>query len=439
MKKFLLIFIVLQLSLYGYAQSPTAGQLKVTIVSFKCINQSWDGLIEFDGHGNEVSVNFSYRIYSPANPGAARSGADGTVIYGSNVNGMTRAGTQTPDLGGIKNGDVVNIFKPIMDEHINADEFIIIAPNVWEWDGPEKNTINAFNAQLERDLDFVITQPFPFANVAVGYNDLVTPIASRVIKVFDKYPYGQALKYQSIFSPILCNGNTQGNRVMGLVSGGAGAACQVAFAPTLLVLDTKALYGLYVNNQSSTTTGTSHAEKESKTYWVDGVTVTFTETTYAIATSNGSYSVFLKIEFTPDATAPAQTSPKWSISRPAKTVNIIKQDLPDRTIKAANIIAFVSGTWAGTQTNDYGLYPNNIRFELTGNGEYLMKDNNGVLAAKGNYSISGNNFSGSYKLFGDGSTYSFIGTYDPNTQIISCTQGSGTATTGMGKWTATKK
>ncbi|MBL7709463.1 MAG: hypothetical protein JNJ86_10350, partial [Chitinophagaceae bacterium] len=147
---------IIALSVKTIAQLPNLpGRLKVTIEKVTCVEKSWDELVEFDGHGNEISATYAYRIYSPSNPNAARKGADGTVIYGSSVNGMTRAGTQTPNLGGITNGDIISMNKLILDEHINTDEYVVIAPNVWEWDGPEKTTINSFNSQLNDDLFWV--------------------------------------------------------------------------------------------------------------------------------------------------------------------------------------------------------------------------------------------------------------------------------------------
>ena len=99
----------------------------------------------------------------------------------------------------------------------------------------------------------------------------------------------------------------------------------------------------------------------------------------------------------------------------------------------------VVGYWSGIQTNDYGLYPQNIIFELTSNGEYLIKDMNGVLAAKGTYTFSNNILTGSYKLFSSSETFSLTGTFDPGIQKLSGTLGSGTSVTGQGKWTVTKK
>src|SRR4051812_4807558 len=105
MRKYALIFLAALQTGFAFCQSLTAGRLKISIDKLTCVEKCWDGVVEFDGHGNEISVTYAYRIYNAANPNAARPGTDGTVIYGSNINGMTRAGTQTPDLGGIKEGD----------------------------------------------------------------------------------------------------------------------------------------------------------------------------------------------------------------------------------------------------------------------------------------------------------------------------------------------
>jgi hypothetical protein len=415
---------------YAMSQSPTAGQVKITLQSFKCINKSWDGFVEFDGHGNEVSVAYSARIYNPSNPNNARRFDDGTVIYGSNVNGMTRAGTQTPDLGGINNGDVVNVFKTLIDAHMDADDILVLAPNVWEWDGPEKRTIGAFNGQLEKDLDWVIRQNYPFANVAVSNPN---PFADRTFKIFDKYSYGQALKYHMVFREFLCPANTQGNRVMGIDAGPFNGECLVAFAPRLLVLDTRALFGQYLNNRPR---GTSHAEKESATPFVDGVTITYTEGTYSVTTSNGSYSITLKIEFTPDA--PAATTSGGLTGTPTKNPGIVKTQR--NAIIKGTITPSVVGIWSGTQTTSSGLYPQAVNFELTGYNEFIMANQStGAIACRGTYTFANNTISGSYKQLSSGETYSFTGSFDSNTQKMICTIGAGTSVTGQGKWEVTKK
>lgn len=416
---------IIALSVKTIAQLPNLpGRLKVTIEKVTCVEKSWDELVEFDGHGNEISATYAYRIYSPSNPNAARKGADGTVIYGSSVNGMTRAGTQTPNLGGITNGDIISMNKLILDEHINTDEYVVIAPNVWEWDGPEKTTINSFNSQLNDDLFWVIHQPYPFTATNISYSN---PFSDRVINT-SKYPGydGGTSKYAPIFRNFLCPINKIGNRPIGLVSGTYNNNCSVLFLPTLVLLDTRVLYAQYAGNRNAVSTGTSHAEKESRGYVIDGVTITFRENNYNYPDSHGTYTMTLKIEFTPD-TPPASSAPVTMT--PVKTIGPIKRDMPIKNIGGI----YVTGNWSGTQTTDSGLYPQAVAFQLTNTGEFIMGT-----AAKGTYVFANNTISGSYKQFSSGETFSFSGTYDPATQKITCTLGPGTAVKGQGKWVVSK-
>lgn len=386
--------------------SPAAGRLKITIESAKCINKSWDGFVEFDGHGNEISIGYGYRIYNPANPDASRSGAGGTVIFGSNVNGMTRAGTQTPDLGGINNGDVIPIGHVLMDEHINANDYILIAPAVWEWDGPEKNTINSFNAQLAMDLNWAIRQPFPFASTTVS---TVDPFGDRVIKIFDKYQYGQALKYHNIFKNIFCPGNTQGNRVIGIRSGTFNNECLVTYPPTLLALDTRTLHGQHSNNSL-----VNSPYKNQRTSPVRGVNITFTENTYAVETSNGSYSVFFTIEFIPDPLV-ASSDASGLTGTPTRTALPVKKQIPSRNINITNTALNIPGTWSGTYGYGESNTPNPYSIKFHGDGTMQVVDNVGVVQARGTYvfTASNRNISGTYTyLVGD--IFHFNGTLSDN-------------------------
>jgi hypothetical protein len=435
MKKYLFFFLMMAISINCFSQSTASGQLKITIESFKCIIKSWDGLIEFDGHGNEISATYSYRIYNPSNPAAARSGMDETVIFGSNVNGMTRAGTQTPDLGGIKEGDVVPVGKLIMNEHINADDHIIIAPTLWEMDGPKTTTFNSFNAQLENDLTWAINQPFPYAATPINYQD---PYGSRVTKIYDKYPYGQATKYHNIFKSFLCPGIGQGNKPVDVRSGTFNNECLVIYPPTLLALDTKVLMAVYNHNKSVADNSNSmHPERPRNI--ISGYTeIKFIESTYAVATSNGSYTLLLKIEFIPDqVTAPV---PPSKTVFTGSVISTIKQDMPIKAASTAGSVAAIIGSWNGTQTSDEGLYPNQVSFQLTNNGEFIMANpKTGVLSCKGNYNYADFKITGSYKVLSSGETIAFSGTYDPFTKQISCSLGSGDPPRGQGKWVVTKK
>lgn len=108
--------------------------------------------------------------------------------------------------------------------------------------------------------------------------------------------------------------------------------------------------------------------------------------------------------------------------------------------KIINTGAAVSlvGSWSGTLTNDYGLYPQAFTFQLTDRGEFVMTSTNGTVAAKGTYTFLNNSFNASYKLFSSSETFAMAGTYDAATQKLTCTQGIGTAVTGQGKLIVTR-
>ncbi len=428
MKKQLLFLVTIFFATKAFNQSQAPGQLKITLVSAKCINKSWDGIIEFDGHGNEISVVNSYRIYSAVNTANIKSGNFSSAIFGSNVNGMTRAGSQTPNFGGINNGDVIQVGKVLIDVHLNADDYILLAPSLWEWDNiAEKNTLNNFNSQVDGDLNWAMTQPFPFSTTSIGYTN---PYNERVIKNFDKYRYGPALKYQNIFNNVVCPGNGQGNRVIGLRTGTFNNVCTIVYPPTLLCLDTRLLMSVVNHNKSvQANAGSTHPERPS---YISGVVeIVFTENTdHNITTSNGQYSIKLNIEFIPDVvSAPvSNTPPPLTGSINNNTVFIKKSN----GVLNLNVV----GNWSGKQVNSDGNYPQAVSFQLTNTGEIIFATaEKGEIGAKGTYTFSKGNINGSYTILSSNEVISFTGTLDPNTQKLNCTLGFGTSTTNQGKWT----
>ena len=418
MKQLFIFLITLFASINLQAQSASPGQLKITLLSAKCINKSWDGVVEFDGHGNEISVASSFIIYDANNPAVYKMGSNETVIYGSAINGMTRAGTQTPDLGGITNGDEIQINKVMLNEHINANDNILFSPVLWEWDGPEKNTINNLNAQLVKDLIFSSNQLFPFRTD--DYKDV-----TYQKRIFDigRYPnYGERTKYSSIFQKVICPLNGQGNRVIGIyyLDG-----CKAFYVPLTLVLDAKLLSQTttYNNNLRKSTFHDRPAQTPTT------VMFSFKEETYQLQSSNGNYTATFDIEFTPDVPNTTKTA-----ELPARKT-LVKENIPIKGATALGNATMIVGKWAGTQTNSDGLYPQSLSFELTSAGEFIMRNaQTGAIVAKGNYTFSQGSISGNYMLLASNEQFSFTGTLDANTQQLNCSLGAGTSTTGQGKW-----
>ena len=429
MKKYYFFFLAITLSVNCFSQSAAPGQLKITIESFKCLNQSWDGLVEFDGHGNEVFINYGYRVYNPSNPGSMKPGAGFTSVYGSTGNGRIQAGTANA-IGGIANGNVVIVNTPVLNERVEADDLIIFSPSVWEWDNSNNDRLNLFNQQLATDLNWVMGQPYPFLNTTINNND---PYNGRFSTIGDGYRnYRPFIKYSNILKPLF---NVQNNRPVGALTGSFSGEHLAIYNPAVLILDTKVLMEVYTRNKNvrENAYGTTHPERPRSVS--EEVEIVFTEDTYAIVTSNGRYSLKLRIEFTPDA-----ASTNGLISTPTSINTTIKKDRPVKNINILNSALPVIGNWSGTQTNDYGLYPQAVSFQLTNTGEFIMANTQtGVVGAKGTYTFSNNIINGSYKLLSSGETISFTGTFDPNTQKLSCSLGMGTATTGQGKWIVSKK
>ena len=401
MKKYFFLFLAIQLSINCFSQTPTAGQLKITIESFKCINQSWDGLVEFDGHGNEVFIDYGYRIYNPSTPGSSKAGAAFTPVFGSAVNGQIKAGNQSA-IGGIANGNEVMMNIVALNEHVDADNIILFSPSVWEWDNSNNDKLNLFNRQLATDLNWVMAQPYPFLNAAIKYDD---PFLGRFIKIGDKYSsYWPILKYNEILKPLF---NVQNNRPVGAQSGPFNGELLALYNPALLLLDTKTLSAFYSYNKRLSEI--DHAEKGS---YITGITeMTFTENTYAIVTSNGSYSLKLKIEFTPDNPSAASTSDLTG----TPTKNTAKKTFGNRSISILNTALYLPGTWTGTYGYGESNTPNNYGMTFNADGTMQVIDQFGVVQARGTYIFTqaSRNITAAYTyLVGD--AFDFNGTMTDN-------------------------
>ena len=426
MKKLLFILPVLFFSLTVYAQQTGNGKVKIYLKTISCIKESADDIFDFDGKGNEVFVTFFYSVAS-SNGTTRYVNKITSAVYGD-VNGRParyKAGTAGNN-GGIKVGDVVyanpntEAMMPIGDERFKGQfmfeaelgptDIITVVPVLWEWDNDTKNTQNSFESFLFNSFNSINVHTAP---IAQKFNPVSWPfIYSDGTNCIDLA--GMLRILQGV------NG-IPGNRPIGMALNGR-------YNPSMFVMNQnilknwKSVAGLY--------------EENCRFY--------LNESHLGNTRDHGIYDLMIHVDYmTPEpAPAPAQAQAppsKWSIKAPAKEFNTIITDRPARAINFKHTPIFVSGTWNGTQTNDSGLYPQAVSFQLNNAGEFIIADQSGTVAAKGSYSIVGNIFSGSFKQFSDSSTYSFSGTYDGNTQIISCTLGSDTATTGQGKWTVTKQ
>lgn len=419
MKKYLFFFLAIQFTINSFSQTPAPGQLKITIESFKCINQSWDGLVEFDGHGNEVFIDYGYRIYNPSTPNSSKAGAGFTPVFGSAVNGQIKAGTASA-IGGIANGNEIMVNTLVLNEHVDADNLILFSPSVWELDNSNNDKLNLFNQQLATDLNWVMAQPYPFLNVPVGFDD---PFNGRFIKTTDKYNgYWPLTKYLFLSSLV----NIQENRPVGIHGGTFNGETLALYNPALLILDPRALITFYNHNQR--VRETNHPERGSLLSGL--VEMVFTENTYAIVTSNGSYSLKLKIEFTPDPTAPAPPPPAPA---PKYTKLPLTNKFPNQPNQIIN--TNITGKWTGTYGSGESATPTFYSFQLNTDGSMQLLNESGGIIAGGTYSFTNNVLTANYR-YSSGSEFSLTGILQNNT--LSGTWGSYKNVSGGGKWIMNK-
>lgn len=415
MKKYVLFLFVL-LSVNALGQTPTAGQLKITIASFKCINKSWDGLVEFDGHGNEVFISYGYRIYNPAAPASARPGTGYTPVFGSTGDGRVRAGTANA-IGGIDNGNEIPVNSVIVNERIDAGEIFLLSPSVWEWDNFNNGDWDMFNRQLANDLNWAVAQTYPFANANISYND---PFNGRFIKMTDRYnAYFPITKYNFLKKLV----NVQDNRPIGIKAGPFNGETLALYNPALLILDTRTLAAYYYHNKSVS----ESTYRDRPDYVSSFIEFTFTEETYGITTSNGSYSLKLKIEFIPDQKPAAPITPKYTKQPLATTLSTPSEN---------TILPAAAGKWMGTFGHGENSNTDFYSFQLNADGTMQVLNNVGGTIANGKYTISRNVITGSY-TYSDGPVFSFTGTVANNT--MSGTWGSVNSVNNGGKWMMTKE
>ena len=404
---FLIAVFITHISLY--AQQPGNGKVKIYLRTISCIKESADDIFDFDGKGNEVFVTFFYSVAS-SNGTTRYINKITSAVYGD-VNGRPgryKAGTAGNN-GGIKAGDIIyanpntEAMMPVGDERFKGQfmfdaelgptDIITVVPVLWEWDSDTKNTQNSFESFLSGSFNSI--------------NVHTAPIAQRFNTVSSPYIYSDGTNCIDLagMSRILQGVNgIAGNRPVGMALNGN-------YNPAMIVMNQTILQNWrYVYSLSS---------GECRFY--------FNESNLGNTRDHGNYEITIHIDYT----APVNTiTAPVKISKRPNTVITINPSVADTW----------KGTWSGTQTNDYGLYPQAVSFQLTYAGEFIMaNEQTGAVGAKGTYTFSNNIINGSYKLLSSGETISFTGTFDPNTQKLSCSLGMGTATTGQGKWIVSKK
>jgi hypothetical protein len=408
------------------AQPPAKGKVKIYLHSIRCEKATADDLFDGDGKGDEVFITVFYSVAS-SNGTTRYINKVATSVYGDNRNWPARvkAGSASTT-GGIKANDIIYVHPqteermPIGDERfkglavieadLEAGDILTIIPVLSEWDGNATNNQNSFESFISNSFNNVntymagLTQRFNMSTASRAFSDN----ASNCINMG-----GLTQLLQTV------NG-APGNRPIGMAQNGS-------YNPQV-----------YVFNSAILENWNTIMEPSYSSYSSYNLPVYYDEPRLGNNRDHGKYTLLIYPEFIKSVSVPPPAnSNNNSITRPVKTIGIKNQSL-DQPVATTTKLLFV-GNWSGTQTNDYGQYPQAINFELTNNNEFLMTvKSTGAVAVRGTYTTSGISISGSYKQLSSGETFSFTGTFDSNTQKLTCTLGSGNATKGQGILTMSK-
>lgn len=403
---FLAIFFSFSLKAQNYV-------LSLSEVRLDCIKQIPDDLLDMDGVGNELFVqNF-------------------LVLLDTNGNIRQRMINAVLDIKNVKTNASIPLQKILVGKHpMKKDDILIVIPVLWEADRAGADVITSFNNNMNACIDLLIPQlvtmhrqfradvrrresqlPPSGYITAPDHDRLAAPLTNLSWSNFSGLP-----SFKTLLDPVYFFGGT---RPVGMNS-------SKEFVPQII---TYSYYQIVNHNLLSDLANGYNAGF--------GTTREFKETGTDYP---GDFLLTLigKITLSALAPPPAPINTR-TITYPVKIKEINREiSINNPNVNSPFRINLV-GIWAGTQTNSEGLFPQNIQFELTDKHEFLVKDANGVLSAQGTYNYFNNVFSGSYRQFSSGETFSFNGTYNLATQKLTGTLGVGSSTTNQGKWEVTKK
>ncbi|MDP3360112.1 MAG: hypothetical protein Q8S41_12280 [Lutibacter sp.] len=437
------VFItVISLLSAGAIAAQHGGSLIIEVTSITCQNKSYDGVVEFDGLGNEVFVSGSFHTRNPkSNNLRSHTGVTETPTFGSTAghNERTQAGTASPS-GGINNGNTFSVNKVIMSTQLDGDGYTIFSPSLWERDDNNEIIYNKFKNQLAADLASAALMPFP----NFGGSNPADPFDGKIFFYGNGYNVSiPPNSYPSILSPLI---NIQGNRPIGIT---IFAGNPLMFDPKIILLEARILWAVY--NQTPVNHPYPNTAYPFKT--IKELSIVCGENTYAIESSNGRYTVNIAIKFAPEAddiaaaNTAAQNPPvKQQMVNVARIKNIGNKTI--RPIKGAPAQApaytmsneMMYTEWKGLM----GIYgePNKGGpfFFKVNNNAFWLQDANGNSIASGGFRIENNNFIASYS-YPNGDTYNIISTgYNPaNGELTGTWSGTGANANKNGNWMAYKK
>jgi len=375
------------------------GRIRISFAGFECYRETWDDILNSDGKGDEVFFNFSF-LLADKNGNSKLSYEKRTGVYGDATGRFSNrisAGSCVDLLGnlkgGIKGGDVYRCNDLIGEFDMADADILTIIPTGWEHDPIADNSIS-FSSTMKSFYNNINQKIAP---IMIGFNVLTGNLGGVI---FQSTSLG--------LSKIKAGGEQgelgkAGTRPIGMEKFGD-------FAAKLVALNTPNLVSICNTDMG---------------FGKGVIAVNYDEAAVGNLRDHGNYTMLIRVEYFPNPATANNASP----APPIVNKNV-KQFSTPVTGTA------VTGIWTGTYGTGQNATPNFYAFKLNTDGSMQVVDAAGNAIAKGTYAFSNNLLSGTYTYNSNNSPFSFAATLS-GTQLNG-TWGSGTNTSGGGKWLMNK-
>jgi hypothetical protein len=432
MKKIIIASLILFSTLNAISQQ--AGRVKISFAGFKCMKETADDFLHLDGKADEVFLRFYFTL-ADRNGNTKLKYSNQTDLYGDNYGpfgNRINAGSAV-DLfgnlrGGIKAGDNYYCSNVIGEYDLGAGDILTVVPTIWEWD-PGNGYESAFDATIDGAYTVMNQKASALSNQR--FSTVLNAKGPEILGLV-LIDAGSFLSLKALFNII--GELTPKPRPIGITKTGE-------YSPKAVLLNANAMQQIASSNFG----------------YGDGVIpIQYNEEALGNARDHGNYIVLLKVEYTPKpvTTAPAPPpppppAPRSSASNvppppppppppPASTAGNGKSSMgnfrkPDKPLSGGAI----TGSWQGTYGNGESNNPNYYAFNLNADGTMQVIAANGNIMAKGNYTWTDNQLTGTY-IYTNSGSFSFSAVMEANS-TLNGTWGSGSNVRGGGRWVMSRK
>lgn len=396
MKKIILLIFLTGTITTIFAQG---GRIRISFVGFDCYRETWDDILNSDGKGDEVFFNFSF-LLADKNGNSKLSYEKRTAVYGDATGQFSNriSAGSCVDLfnnnkGGIKAGDTYRCNDIIGEYDMNESDILTIVPTAWEHDPIADNSI-AFMTTFKSFYNNINQKIAP---IMIGFNVLTGNLGAVI---YHSASLG--------ISKVRAGGDQgelgkPGTRPIGMEKYGD-------FSAKLVALNTPNLVTICNSDMG---------------FGKGVIAVNYDEAAVGNLRDHGNYTILIRVEYTPKQAPPPPPPPANNTNN---NMGVKQLNIPATT----NTIA---GVWTGTYGTGQNNTPSFYSFRLNADGTMQLVDASGNITAKGNYVFSNNQLSGKY-TYNNGGVFSVAATLTGSQ--LNGTWGSGTNTSGGGKWIMNK-